>query len=196
MFDDGQFSENETFLISDWFAHTPRDGVGQELRRRTSAFDRAAGKNVENSLVHLPTAKCPDAGQADASRVARGLDARAATPIGSRRKSRSRRVRSGTHCRFDQFPGREERSQRRWSMVEPGGCVKCTGTRTRTSGSTHISGQCSYDRVRRQGKARTFDYQAGDVGYVPFAMGHYVENTGDELRFLEMFRSPTLPTCR
>ena len=41
------------------------------------------------------------------------------------------------------------------------------------------------------GKARTFDYQAGDVGYVPFAMGHYVENTGDEtLRFLEIFRSP------
>jgi len=40
------------------------------------------------------------------------------------------------------------------------------------------------------GKARTFDYQAGDVGYVPFAMGHYILNTGDEpLRFLEMFRS-------
>jgi oxalate decarboxylase len=40
------------------------------------------------------------------------------------------------------------------------------------------------------GKARTFDYQAGDVGYIPFAMGHYIENTGDEpLRFLEMFRS-------
>lgn len=28
------------------------------------------------------------------------------------------------------------------------------------------------------------------MGYVPFAMGHYVENTGDEtLTFLEMFRS-------
>jgi oxalate decarboxylase len=40
------------------------------------------------------------------------------------------------------------------------------------------------------GKARTFDYQAGDVGYVPFAMGHYVENIGDvPVRFLEMFRS-------
>ena len=40
------------------------------------------------------------------------------------------------------------------------------------------------------GKARTFDYQAGDVGYVPFAMGHYLENTGDEtLTFLELFRS-------
>jgi len=41
-----------------------------------------------------------------------------------------------------------------------------------------------------EGKARTFDYQAGDVGYVPFAMGHYIENTGDSvLRFLEMFKS-------
>ena len=41
-----------------------------------------------------------------------------------------------------------------------------------------------------QGTARTFDYRAGDVGYVPFAMGHYIENTGNTpLRFLEMFRS-------
>ncbi len=41
-----------------------------------------------------------------------------------------------------------------------------------------------------EGKARTFDYQAGDIGYVPFAMGHYIENTGNTtLRFLEMFRS-------
>jgi oxalate decarboxylase len=40
------------------------------------------------------------------------------------------------------------------------------------------------------GQARTFDFQAGDVGYVPFAMGHYIENTGNvPLRFLEMFKS-------
>jgi len=40
------------------------------------------------------------------------------------------------------------------------------------------------------GKSRTFDYQAGDVGYVPRDMGHYVENTGDEpLVFLALFRS-------
>src|SRR5580704_9943303 len=31
---------------------------------------------------------------------------------------------------------------------------------------------------------------AGDVGYIPFAMGHYIENTGDtRLSFLEIFRS-------
>ncbi len=41
-----------------------------------------------------------------------------------------------------------------------------------------------------EGKALTFDHRAGDVGYVPFAMGHYIENTGPStMRFLEMFRS-------
>jgi oxalate decarboxylase len=40
------------------------------------------------------------------------------------------------------------------------------------------------------GRARTFDYRAGDVGYVPFAYGHYIENTGTEtLWFFEIFKS-------
>jgi oxalate decarboxylase len=39
-------------------------------------------------------------------------------------------------------------------------------------------------------KARTFDFRSGDVGYVPFAMAHYVENTGSSrLRFFEIFKS-------
>jgi hypothetical protein len=39
-------------------------------------------------------------------------------------------------------------------------------------------------------KVRTKDFRAGDVGYVPRAMGHYVENTGKtDLVFLEVFRS-------
>ncbi|MBM7107256.1 Oxalate decarboxylase OxdD [Brevibacillus laterosporus] len=40
------------------------------------------------------------------------------------------------------------------------------------------------------GAARTFDYRAGDVGYVPFAYGHYIQNTGEQtLWFLEIFKS-------
>jgi oxalate decarboxylase len=34
------------------------------------------------------------------------------------------------------------------------------------------------------------DSRGGDVGFVPFAMGHYIENTGSApLRFLEIFKS-------
>jgi oxalate decarboxylase len=30
------------------------------------------------------------------------------------------------------------------------------------------------------GRARTDEFAAGDVGYVPQGFGHYIENTGDE----------------
>jgi oxalate decarboxylase len=38
------------------------------------------------------------------------------------------------------------------------------------------------------GNARTMDYNANDVGFVPAVAGHYIENTGNtDLVFLEMF---------
>jgi oxalate decarboxylase len=38
--------------------------------------------------------------------------------------------------------------------------------------------------------AATFDYQPGDVAYVPRNMAHYIENTGDSLlRYLEVWKS-------
>jgi oxalate decarboxylase len=40
------------------------------------------------------------------------------------------------------------------------------------------------------GSARTMDFNANDVGFVPANAGHYVENTGDTaLVFLEMFKA-------
>jgi oxalate decarboxylase len=40
-------------------------------------------------------------------------------------------------------------------------------------------------------KARTMDFNANDVGFVPNMAGHYVQNTGDEdLIFLELFVAP------
>ena len=39
------------------------------------------------------------------------------------------------------------------------------------------------------GSARTMDFSANDLGFVPANAGHYVEYTGDtDLVFLEMFK--------
>ena len=41
-----------------------------------------------------------------------------------------------------------------------------------------------------EGKARTMDFNANDVGFVPRVATHYVENTGKtDLVFLEMFKA-------
>jgi oxalate decarboxylase len=74
--------------------------------------------------------------------------------------------------------------------VEPGGLRELHWHPNADEWQYYISGRGRMTVFASSNKSRTFDYQAGDVGYVPFAMGHYVENTGDEpLRFLEMFRS-------
>ena len=38
VFDDGNFSENETFLITDWFAHTPREVLAKNFGVPEAAF--------------------------------------------------------------------------------------------------------------------------------------------------------------
>src|SRR5260370_16265733 len=74
--------------------------------------------------------------------------------------------------------------------LEPGGMRELHWHPNADEWQYYISGRGRMS-VFSPGKARTFDYQGGDVGYVPFAFGHYVQNTGDEpLVFLEMFRSP------
>ncbi len=80
--------------------------------------------------------------------------------------------------------------------VEPGGCANCTGIRTRTSGSTTSKAR-PHGRVRRVGPARTFDFRANDVGYVPLCHGAlYREHRQTRtLRFLgNLRRATSLPT--
>jgi oxalate decarboxylase len=74
--------------------------------------------------------------------------------------------------------------------VEPGAMREMHWHPNTDEWQYYISGQGRMTVFAAAGKARTFDFAAGDVGYIPFAMGHYVENTGDKpLRFLEVFRS-------
>jgi oxalate decarboxylase len=40
------------------------------------------------------------------------------------------------------------------------------------------------------GRARTMDFETGDVGYIHKTLPHYIENTGTtDLKFLEMFKA-------
>src|SRR3984893_18473086 len=46
VFDDGNFSEEETFLLSDWLAHTPRDVLAKNFGVPESAFARIPQKDL------------------------------------------------------------------------------------------------------------------------------------------------------
>src|SRR5216684_5796862 len=53
VFDDGNFSENETFLISDWFAHTPREVLAKNFGVAEAVFDRLP-RDLEQTMWILP----------------------------------------------------------------------------------------------------------------------------------------------
>ena len=42
-----------------------------------------------------------------------------------------------------------------------------------------IAGKGRMTVVMNEGRARTMDFTANDVGFVPRVSGHYIENTGD-----------------
>lgn len=56
----------------------------------------------------------------------------------------------------------------------------------------YIKGKARMTVFNSVSAARTFDFQAGDVGTVPKALGHYIENTGDEpMQVINVFHTKT-----
>ena len=81
--------------------------------------------------------------------------------------------------------------------VEPGGMRELHWHPNTDEWQYYIEGQARMGVFGASGQARTFDFRAGDVGYVPFAMGHYIENTGTTpCAFSKCSRAATTPTYR
>lgn len=59
-----------------------------------------------------------------------------------------------------------------------------------TSCSRYIEGKARVMLYASGRNPQTFDYQGGDVGYVPMSTPHYIENTGTtKLRYPELWQS-------
>jgi oxalate decarboxylase len=72
--------------------------------------------------------------------------------------------------------------------VHPGGLRELHWHPNADEWQYYISGKGRMTVVATGNKARTMDFEEGDVGYVQKTLLHYIENTGDtDLVFLEMF---------
>jgi oxalate decarboxylase len=76
--------------------------------------------------------------------------------------------------------------------VEPGGLREMHWHPNTDEWQYYLEGTGRMTVFASEHHARTFDFSGGDVGAVPFAYGHYIENTSPDvrLRFLEVFKSP------
>lgn len=188
VFDDGNFSENETFLVSDWFAHTPADILAKNFGVPQAALADLPTDPEHSRWIFADQVPGPLA--ADQVKSPQGK-----SPMSFSYKmldQKPLKVAGGQVRIVDasNFPAATTIAAA-LVEIEPGGMRELHWHPNTDEWQYYLEGSGRMTVFASSGKARTFDYQAGDVGYVPFAMGHYVVNTGDEpLRFLEMFRSP------
>ncbi|WP_246756997.1 cupin domain-containing protein [Bradyrhizobium neotropicale] len=184
VFDDGDFDEDNTFLLNDWFRRVPPDVLGKNFGVPAALF----GHTPEESERYIFPAPIPGPLGAEAIPGVQAAETNYTwrmmeqVPI----KTRSGSVRI-TDSRL--FPI-STTTAAALVEVEPGGLREVHWHPNGDEWLYVIEGQTRMGVFAGQGQARTFDLQAGDVGYVPVAMGHYLENTGpNTLRFLETFKS-------
>ncbi len=181
VFDDGNFSENSTFSLTDWFAHTPKDVLATNFGVSESAFSHipSGERYIFQGEVPGPLPVSSPRGTAPESFSHRML---AQEPI----RTGGGQVRITDSSNFPV----STTVAAALVEVEPGGMRELHWHPNDDEWQYFIEGKGRMTVFASEGTARTFDYRMGDVGYVPFAMGHYIQNTGEEpLRFLEMFRS-------
>ena len=185
VFDEGDFSEFNTFLICDWFDHTPTEVLSKNFGwpRSTFAnlppesqryiFPGSVPGSPESVAVKAPAGTVPD------SFTYRLMQDNPIDCPGGR-------VRIVDSSKFRV----SKTIAAAYVEVDPGGMRELHWHPNADEWQYYVSGQARMTVFAGNGQANTFDYQAGDVGYIPRPMGHYIENTGKTtLRFLEMFRS-------
>jgi oxalate decarboxylase len=183
VFDDGNFSEDSTFLLTDWLAHTPRDVLAKNFRTSESRLEKLPPKELYIFPAPKPGALSDDR-KTGAGLVPNTFSHRLLQQEPNRMAGGSVRIVDATN-----FPATKTIAAALVEL-EPGGLRELHWHPNADEWQYYIEGEGRMTVFGSESKARTFDYRAGDVGYVPFAMGHYIENTGSgPLRFLEMFRS-------
>ncbi|MDO9713958.1 cupin domain-containing protein [Paracraurococcus lichenis] len=183
-FDDGSFSEDSTFLITDWLAHTPKDILGKNFAVPPSTFDKVPQKELYIFNARMPGALQDDLAQSRQPVVPEPFNFRLhdVQPI----ETRGGRVRIADSSNFKV----SATIAAALVEVEPGGLRELHWHPNADEWQYYIQGEARMTIFASESRANTVDFSAGDVGYVPKSMGHYIENTGrTTLRFLELFRA-------
>jgi len=187
VFDDGDFSEAETVLLSDSMAHLPREVLSKNFGVAEDAFAKLPG----NELFIFQT-EVPGPLEAD-QKTAAGALGKSPSDFAFRTMEMppTKRTKGGEVRVVDSGKFKVSTTVAMAMVtVQPGGLRELHWHPNADEWQYYISGKGRMTVVATGNRARTMDFQAGDVGYVEKTLLHYIENTGDtDLIFLEMFKS-------
>ncbi len=187
VFNDGKFSEDDTFLLSDWLAHTP-----PEVLRKNLGWTDAEIQKLPPTELYIFKAPLPRSLDEDKRAIGQFLETKTSYTYRLTSQPPTKQTAGGDVRVVDSnnFPVARDVAAG-LVRVKPGGLRELHWHPTGSEWQFYLAGQGRMTVFKPGSKARTMDFHANDVGYVSTMAGHYIENTGTEdLLFLEMFRSP------
>ena len=184
VFNQGDFDEFSTFLLSDWFKHTPKDVLAKNFNVPESTFDKLPKEKLYIFQSDLPRPLA---------------DEQTAAAAGTGSVDEKFVFRPGEMAVTKATPGGEVKIIDRKNFpvtniaaaivrLKPGGLRELHWHPLSDEWQYYVSGKGRMTIFDSGNKARTMDFQEGDVGYIEVSRPHYIENTGTEdLLFLEVF---------
>lgn len=188
VFDDGNFDEFHTFLITDWLSHTPKEVLAKNFNVPESTFDKVPKKELFIFQAALPGDLKAEQDQAAAGTgpVPQSFDFKASN-------MKPTKITPGGEVKIVDskiFPVTPISAA--IVTLKPGGLRELHWHPHADEWQYYITGKGRMTVFIAGTDARTMDFEEGDVGYIPISNPHYIENTGDaDLVFLEMFKSAT-----
>jgi len=187
VFNDGNFNEFDTFLLTDWMTHTPPDVLAKNFGVPESTFDKVPKKELFIFERPLPRPLADEQKQAEAGtgRVPHSFDFK---PV----EMKPTKVSHGGEVKIiDQKIWPATNIAAAIVTLKPGGLRELHWHPNEDEWQYYVAGKGRMTVFSAGGHARTMDFQGGDVGYIDKSVPHYIENTGDtDLTFIEVFPTP------
>jgi oxalate decarboxylase len=187
VFDDGNFNEFETFLLTDWLHHTMPEVLAKNFEVPESTFAKVPPKELFIFERPLPRPL-----EEEKRAVEAGTGAVPNSFAFFTGKMAPTKVTKGGEVKIvdsKNFPASNIAAA--IVTLKPGGLRELHWHPNEDEWQYYVKGSGRMTVFAAGGRARTMDFQAGDVGYIDRSVPHFIENTGDDdLVFLEVFPTP------
>jgi len=188
VFNQGDFSEDATFLLSAWLSHTPPEVLSKNTGLDPETIAHMPAKPLYIFPATLPNSLERDKAEIGGEQVAsklqyifhlKSMEATKASKWGEARIVDSRNFPVSKHVAAALV------------TIKPGGMRELHWHPNASEWQYWVAGKGRMTVFLPVENARTMDFNANDVGFVPSNAPHYIANTGDsDLVFLETFASP------
>ena len=187
VFDDGNFDEFETFLITDWLAHTPPEVLSKNFSVPESAFANIPKKELFIFKRELPRPLAEEQRQAqEGTGPVPNSFALSPSELKPTKMSKGGEVKVVDR---NNFPATNIAAA--LVTLKPGGLRELHWHPNEDEWQYYVRGKARMTVFSAGSHARTMDFEEGDVGYIEKSMPHYIENIGDtDVVFIEVFPTP------